>query len=386
MSSVESTSKPSAMSSKASADQEVIEVSTTVAGPEKPSVQAAVAPTRRLSWLGLFNLVLILVLAGAAAYYWYHQQQSQRDYLKTISELRGQIAIKADSSVIGSSLAPLRGEIDKLGGKTSELERQQQDLKVASENLFRLFGRDKNAWQLAEVEYLMRVAQHKLILENDFAGAALTLQAASDKIGLTGDSGMLPVRVQISDEIAELKTRKRPDLVGMTLVLAQLSRQVRSLVPGFPSRIGEAMPESALPESPSFATEIQAWTNRVSGFVDSLVTVRHEATHPTRTEASVVNVGETLADNLKLARWSVLDRDAHQYQLLLDRSIDLFRQFYNLDNAANHDFYSQLQVLQKSAIKPEKPDISGSLRRLQRILASRDTEPAEARPTEIESQ
>ena len=42
----------------------------------------------------------------------------------------------------------------------------------ASEKLFELYGRDKNDWQLAEVEYLMRVAQHKLILQHDFEGAA----------------------------------------------------------------------------------------------------------------------------------------------------------------------------------------------------------------------
>ena len=108
-----------------------------------------------------------------------------------------------------------------------------------------MFGRDKNDWQLAEVEYLMRVAQHKLILQNDFEGAAVTLQAASDLIGFTGDPGLLPVRVMISEEIADLKTRKRPDLVGMTLMLAQLGRQVRVLHPGFAVRIDEAATPAA---------------------------------------------------------------------------------------------------------------------------------------------
>ena len=80
-------------------------------------------------------------------------------------------------------------------------------------------------------------------------------------------------------------------------------------------------------------------------------------------------------NNLKLARWSVLERDANQYQLLIDRSLHLFGEFYDLDNAANHDFMTQLQELQKMVIKPEKPDITGSLRELQRILSQRAVAP-----------
>jgi len=84
----------------------------------------------------------------------------------------------------------------------------------------------------------------------------------------------------------------------------------------------------------------------------------------------------------------VLERNASQYQLLLEQSLRLFREFYDLDNAANHDFMTQLQDLQKMVLKPEKPDITGSLRELQRILSQREeappgaTEPAVTETTE----
>jgi uncharacterized protein HemX len=65
---------------------------------------------------------------------------------------------------------------------------------------------------------------------------------------------------------------------------------------------------------------------------------------------------------------------------LLDRSLRLFREFYDLDNAANHDFMTQLQELQKMELKPEKPDITGSLRELQRILSQRENAPPAAAP------
>ena len=207
-----------------------------------------------------------------------------------------------------------------------------------------------------------------------------SLQAASDRIGLTGDPGLLPVRVKISEEIADLKTRKRADLVGMTLILQQLARQVRVLEPGFEQRVDQTA--AAPPPAPEEGGDILERINRV---VDSLVTVRYQGDRkPSAVEASVIDVGEKLEDNLKLARWSVLERDASQYRNLIDESIRLFREFYDLDNAANGDFLDQLQDLQKMQLKPEKPDIGGSLRELQRILSQRENapEPAGGKPAE----
>lgn len=343
----------------------------------EPEPEPEVAPKPRRAWLSLLNFLLILVLGAAAGYYWWQQQQVARDYTAAIAELKQQfapleqqLASKAGNARLDASLSPLKGEIGSLGKRIDELGLEQQGLRTSSEKLYELFGRDKNDWQLAEVEYLMRVAQHKLILQDDFAGAAITLQAASDKIGLTGDPGLLPVRVMISEEIAELKTRKRPDLVGMALILAQLGRQARVLQPGFAIRIDET---SAVPVEVEVS---QDWFDRFIAFVDSLVEVRNEITEPSEIEASIVDVGASLADNLKLARWAVLERDARQYHLLLEQSLRLFAEFYDLDNAANSEFMAQLQDLQKMVLKPDKPDITGSLYELQRILSQRENAPA----------
>jgi uroporphyrin-3 C-methyltransferase len=336
-------------------------------------------PKRRMSWFGLFNFLLILAIVGAGGYYWWLEQQVLKDYDATIAELRAQLQTKAAGSRLDrldGGLSSVRGEIGGLERKLGELQTGQQGLRESSEKLYELFGRDRADWQLAEVEYLMRVAQHKLILENDFAGAAITLQAASDRIGLTGDPGLLPVRITISEEIAELKTRERPDLVGMTLTLARLARQARMLQPGFAPRIDESGAIQAPVQVP------EDWRDRVLEFIDSLVEVRHEAVAPTEIEANIVNVGETLEDNLKLARWAVLDRDARQYARLIDSSLQLMSEFYDLDNAANHDFMSELQALRKMQLSPDKPDITTSLRQMQRILSQRENAPEAVEPAD----
>jgi uroporphyrin-3 C-methyltransferase len=362
---------------------DIVEKSESAVTPKPPAAKSS------RPWFGIFNSLLILALAGTAAYLWRQQQNldvayqaNLADQQSTMAELQLQLQAVEQSSnrLLQSSLSPLESSIDSLSSEVDELGLGQKSLRESGEKLYQLFGRDRNAWQLAEVEYLMRVAQHKLILQDDFAGAAITLQAASDRIGLTGDPGLLPVRVMISEEIADLKTRRRADLVGMSLMLAQLGRQVRSLQPGFALRVEQSseLPEDegSADENPVLAPQTpQDWLGRFSDFLDSLISVHKETTEPTQIEANIIDVAEAMEDNLKLARWSVLERDANQYQLLIDRSLRLFSEFYDLDDAANHDFMTQLQELQKMVIKPEKPDITGSLRELQRILSQRAVAP-----------
>ena len=87
---------------------------------------------------------------------------------------------------------------------------------------------------------------------------------------------------------------------------------------------------------------------------------------------------QLLEDNLKLTRWSVLERDAFQYEKLMDENVELFKQYYDLENAANADFYDALLQLQKSSIKPDLPDISQSLTLLREIIKKRENSPQQA--------
>ena len=336
--------------------------------------QKAPKVSRGFPYFGVFNLLLIIGIVAAAGYFWQAQQKTELQKNKTIAALQAQIGQKADASQLQDLLSPLESGIGNSVSQIGELQRQQQALQETTEKLYELYGRDESDWQLAEVEYLMRIAQHKLFLENDFEGAAITLQAASDKIAATGDPGLLSVRVQIGDEIAELKTRARPDLVGMTLLLSQLGKQLRSLKPGYQPSI-ETITEIVQPQAENLPD--QTIDEQVISFISSLVTVRQNEFQPTKTEALIVDVEEILETNLKLTRWSVLERDEFQYSQLMKENVEIFKQYYNLENAANSDFYNQLLELQKAEVKPQKPDISGSLEMLKRIISRRQQAPAE---------
>ncbi len=319
-------------------------------------------------------LIIIAGLGGAGYYGWHFFNQYQQAQQARLDDLQQQLATRPSQSELAQLLRPLQQKVGRSDALLDELQTGQQALTDSTQKLFELYGRDENGWKLAEVEYLLSVAQHKLVLEQDFEGAAKTLQSSSNRTAEMADPGLLPVRVQISDEIAQLKTRVRPDLVGMTLTLARLARQVSVLKPAYVSR-PQASDDSSTSVPPA-ATEELPIDQRVRNFLTSLVTIKRiRPEQEAQAQTPILDVPEQLEDNLKLARWSVLERDARQYQTLIDESVRLFGEHYDLEDAANADVHEQLLGLQKASLKPELPDISGSLQLLRQIQEKRANAP-----------
>lgn len=334
------------------------------------------APKRRYL-LPLFLLLLVIAAASAVGLWGWQQFMKYRSSNQAaITELRAQLAALPTRAEMDSQLKPLQQAKGKTDQVINELEQRQQSLVDSTEKLYELYGRDENGWKLAEVEYLMSIAQHKLILEQDFEGAAKTLDAASNRIGQLADPGLLPVRVQINEEIAALKTRKRPDLVGMTLLAARLVRQINVLTPEYVAKASapkvRSVSEPSVADDPSLPLD-----QRISNFLGSLVTIKKDGkADAERSEVThIIDVRQKLEDNLKLTRWTILERDANQFEQLMAENVQLFSDYYDLKNAANADFYDDLLQLQKSSIKPLFPDISGSLRLLKEIQQKRATAP-----------
>lgn len=350
-------------------------------------VESPAKDTKKRSPLLAIILFLIVIGVIAAGGYlgWQEFLKIEQDYQSQLDELNSKIGQSGTSiSQLKQSIRPLAQSVGKTDERISQLEQQQQNLATSTEKLYELYGRDENGWKLSEVEYLMSIAQHKLVLENDFEGAAKTLNVASEKIAELADPGLLVVRVKINEEIAQLKTRVRPDLVGMTLLSARLTRQIGSLKPGY--QVVEKKPDTPEGKKPEPADDGLTMDEKLIRFVTSLVTINTSKPRVEQAEqTAIIDVTQKLEDNLKLTRWSILERDAFQFKQLMQQNVDLFKQYYDLENAANADFYDALLQLQKSSLKPELPDITGSLLLLKEIQKKRETATQPSAPMETEN-
>lgn len=343
------------------------------------SEQEPAAPRKRGLLLPLVLILLLLLLGGLGAAGWFGWQQWQglqseraqlRQRLDALDQALQQRALQSD---IDQALRPLRDRLGSSGERLEALQTRLDSLQQATEKLYELYGRDENGWKLAEVEYLMSVAQHKLVLENDFEGAARTLEAASERIAELADPGLLPVRVQINREIAALKTRARPDLVGLSLLAARLTRQIRSLKPGYQPVEQKPVEAEAAPALATADEAQQRWDRKALAWLRSLVRIKRNDHVATPVEQALgPDAAERIEDNLKLIRWAILDRDSFQYRKLVDETLQLFEQYYDQEQSANADFHRSLLRLKKADLEPVLPDIGGSLRLLREIAQQRE--------------
>ncbi len=328
----------------------------------------------------LILLVFIAVVSGAGYKGWLMFNGLQQSSQNKIQELKAEVSQLASRDELDNRLQSLQQSISRGDSHFSKLSKEQSGLRDSVENLYELYGRDENGWKLAEVEYLMSIAQHKLVLENDFEGAAKTLLAASEQIADLADPGLLVVRVKINEEIALLKTRSRPDLVGMTLLVSRLGRQITFLKPGFQSvssSVNKSKNDKDMAVEKGLLSKSESsWQQEVESFVTSLVHIKTNHSQSVGSEQVIaIDVGEKLEDNLKLTRWSLLERDAFQYERLMSENIQLFKEYYDLNQAVNNDFYQSLLKLGQAELKPDLPDISTSLSLLKKIQHQRQNTP-----------
>lgn len=95
--------------------------------------------------------------------------------------------------------------------------------------LVRIHSSDRNDWLLAEVEYLLRMANQRLLMMRD-AKSAITLLSQADQLLITIDEyGLFPVRQLLSEDIAALRAIEYFDLEGTWLTINALIGRIDKL-------------------------------------------------------------------------------------------------------------------------------------------------------------
>ena len=101
-----------------------------------------------------------------------------------------------------------------------QLERKQIEHSEALVSLYQDKRGSNEDWALAEVEYLLIIAMHRLLLEEDVMTALAAMEAADLRLKDLGNPGLLPVRQQLATDINQLRSVNLADIAGMAIYLA----------------------------------------------------------------------------------------------------------------------------------------------------------------------
>jgi len=318
--------------------------------------------------LSLLALGLSIGLTATAYFSWHELQQ-----------LAG--AQSGTETRIDARIEPLRSSLDSVGQNLRD-EHQQMDLqlkKLVEEQqstgkrvsvLAALVGRSEQGWSLAEVEYLLRIANQRLQLQRDLKTARQALQAADARLQELADPQFLKVREQLARELESLRAVEPVDVDGISARLTALMETIDELtVMG--SKYQPAVKTEAA--GSRAAPTVQDWRELPALLWSSLSELFRIREHDKPVSPMLPPEREYfLRENLRLqlsaARLALLRDDRVQYRTTLTTATNWLEGYFSAEDTRVNELQTQLKQISAIDVAPQLPDISASLRLLRQQL------------------
>src|SRR4249920_3210817 len=122
--------------------------------------------------------------------------------------------------------------ISQLEGRIAESQSQQ----LALEALYQDLSRNRDEWQLAEIEQVLAIASQQLQLAGNVRAALLALQLAEARLARADRPQFVPVRRALARDIERLKALPAIDMAAMSMRLDSLVAGVDALPLAFEER------------------------------------------------------------------------------------------------------------------------------------------------------
>ena len=257
----------------------------------------------------------------------------------------------------------LRDALAKVGALEAKLA-ESQNQQLALEALYQELARNRDEWQLAEIEQVLAIAQQQLQLSGNVRAALLALQLAESRLSRADRPQFLPVRRALARDIERLKSLPMLDVPGLSLALDRLVASVDALPLAFDERAerpaaGKAGGAAPQPEQNVFA--------RLGGEVwkelRQLVVVRRvESQEPPLVPPQQAYF---LRENLKLrllnARLALLTRNEAGYREDLRVALAWIQRYFDTRAKTSQGALAQLKQLSSASVSFEPPSIVDSL-------------------------
>lgn len=345
-----------------------------------PATVSKEPPARQKLWPVWLVAILALIIAIALALWSWQQWNNHQAVMQTLQSLKQDTAQLEDLyGDRGSQQSQrLQSLEEKLASQRELIATQQRQIDHNARELLEAGNRTRTDWLLAEAEYLLRIANQRLMIEKDIRGAMSALEAADEVLNESDDIGVYPVRQQLAREILALKGLTGVDRTGLYLTLEAAIDSIHQLTdqalisenaPGFV--VSAAQGESAGTDEEPGAV-VQAW-NKVKATLMQVVVVRRmdEPVKPLLSPDQSAYARLNLQLMLEEAEMAVLRGNQPLYERALTKARTTIDDWYNASNPRVTALSDTLAELAGKNVDPELPDISQSLDLLKERLAGR---------------
>lgn len=321
-------------------------------------------------WIALVLFVLIAAVAAFMAY----------QYVE-INKLKADIAVQ--QSAVESKrqalevkvAAELAAQAKQAQGDLTELT---QRLDSTASKVQALTSMSRDDWKLSEVDYLLRMANQRILMEHEAANSLALAESANGVLAELQDADLFPARKKLTEEIEALKLANKVDREGIYLQLLALTQQIENLplIEPLVAEDEEAISESELgdeAQSPTFWQRVKNLGKRTWHKLSSYVRVRDQGR---RVDAILPPEDQMyLKQNLRLmleqAQIGLLREEQHVYLSSLDKAENWIHDYYPLNDQAQI-VLNDLDQMKKNNVQQPLPDFSGSAALVKEYIRQKD--------------
>ncbi|MBU1190908.1 MAG: uroporphyrinogen-III C-methyltransferase [Gammaproteobacteria bacterium] len=322
--------------------------------------------------------LLVAVGTIVGGYFIWHEVQRQGNWQEqVVGQIDGRSQaleqrLQSFKDRLDSDLASTERVRRSIEEEQRQLANAQQGLEDSLGVLRAQLGNSRSDWMLAEVQYLLQVANQRIQLDRDVLTTRAALSSADRRLQTLADPGFNGVREQIARELVELDGVVLPDLAGIALTLDTLASQVNQL----PLKDAQVHHQTSAPtETATTTTEPTTtdWTRlprMVWQELRSLVVVRRNdaPVGPMLAPEQQFFLYENLRLQLNSARLAALQGESESYRASLRTAQRWLGEHFDNEAPQIAAARAELERLACIDLRPALPDISASLRLLRQQM------------------
>ncbi len=348
------------------------------ASKKKPAAKSQHPKSTGGNYLAKLALLSSLIIAAGILYLWRYHTDA----------LEGQQQRLAELQVVIQDQAEARKQFNEaVKGELGTLHERQQAVTEAVGELLKANRHLRQDWLVAEAEYLVNLASHRLILAQDTRTAITSLEAADDRLREAGDPSLIVLRKALAEDINNLKAVALPDIAGLSLKLNALVQDVDDLPLLTPEPETAAQRQTGPARPP-----VDNWKELPAAMwedMKKLVIIRdHQGPiKPLLSPEQRFFLSQNLKLQLEQARLALLTGENDVYQERLDTAQGRISNWFDPESNRTIHMMNQLKELAAVNVQPSLPELTRSYQAFQAYHAKQDTaEAIEATPAEPETE
>lgn len=346
----------------------------------KPKGKRSAPPRKGSSAIAWLALLLVLALAGGAAWSVLELQRREATLVSRVQQLESasgqeQAGLKELGDhwqrQLQAGLGELKGELaEDASRRALALESVEAQLAEQRQELASFSASDRESWLLAEVEYLLRLANQRLIMAGDTVAALALLSSADKVLRELDDVGLHDVRGAVAADLAAVRAVPAVDVEGIYLRLAALVEQAGKLVIfQLPERESQPRPDA----EPDWQARLrQGYESALTKLSDYIIIRRRDVPMQSLMDPQWEGlVRQNLRMLLEQAQVALLSGNQSLYGESLQRAQHWVGEFFESDEAAARAMAREITQLTDAIVAVTMPDISRSLRALDDAIERR---------------